>query len=149
MPNDATAIGSYGFSNCNQLTDVYIPDSVSNMSNNAFLYCESMKSIRLSSNIKTINEKAFYGCSELPSLVFPEGIKTLGRNICTSNNNLSIVYLPASLKEVNTRAFYAIPLSTIYYAGTKTQWGQVTVYSGAFYQIPAKVVHCSDGDVSL
>lgn len=149
LSNDAKAIGADGFSNCNQLTDVYIPDSVSNMGSHAFLWCTKMKSIRLSLNIKTIAESAFYGCSKLPSLVFPEGIETLGRNICTSDNSLSIVYLPASLKVVNTRAFYAIPVSMIYYAGTKTQWGQVTVYSGAFNQIPAKVVHCSDGDVSL
>ena len=93
---------------------------------------------------------------ELKNLTFSLEISSVGNisrlgNYCFYNYaKLSSVTLPLSVTEIGEMAFgYCTNLSTINYAGTKTQWASITKGNNWNDHVPAIVVHCSDGDVNL
>lgn len=73
-----TCIGYQAFWNCNSLTNVTIPNSVTTIYNYAFQSCYRLKSISLGNEIKTIGEKAFEGCSNLSNITLPTEITSIG-----------------------------------------------------------------------
>lgn len=75
----------------------------------------------------SIGERAFMGCAVLSSITIPDSITAIRRQGFA----------------------YCSNLSTINYNGTKTQWGTITKGSGWHTNVPATVVHCTDGDSSL
>ena len=77
--------------------------------------------------IKIISKTAFCGCTKLSKLI-----------------------LPASLAELGHLAFCECKsLEEIEFQGTKKQWGAIKKQSTWRDWTPLKVVHCSDGDVSI
>lgn len=104
----------------------YITDTTIN--NNAFLRCERLKAIDLSgTQVTRINQGAFYCCT-LISITLPDTVTYIGQ-----------------------WAFYEChSLASITFEGTIAQWNAITFGGEAWNQnIPATVVHCSDGDVTL
>ena len=63
IPDDGTVevIGKYAFDK-SVVTSMYIPEGVTTIEENAFYYCENLKSITIPSTVKTIKEGAFYSC---------------------------------------------------------------------------------------
>ncbi len=58
--------------------------------------------------------------------------------------------LPYCVTSIGEYAFYDCEsLSTIQYAGTIAQWKEIEFGDGWNDEIPAKVVHCTDGDVKM
>ena len=57
-----TAIGSYGFSNCSQLTSIIIPENVTSIKTGAFLDCTNLTSINIPDGVTSIENNAFDGC---------------------------------------------------------------------------------------
>ena len=53
----------------NNLKECIIPDSVTNISQNAFNYCSYLTSITIPDSVTSIGRLAFYGCSSLTSIV--------------------------------------------------------------------------------
>ena len=56
-------IEPWTFSHCSALTNIEIPDSVSNICSQAFDGCSSLERIRIPSSVNTIGGEAFYSCS--------------------------------------------------------------------------------------
>ena len=66
-----TTIGGSAFRNCNKLTSITIPNSVTAVEENAFYNCTGMNNITIpSSNKITIGENAFNGCSGLEIIYY-------------------------------------------------------------------------------
>ena len=55
----------YGSANCNNLTSITIPNSVTSIGYNAFGYCSGLTSVTIPNSVTSIAEFAFYGCSNL------------------------------------------------------------------------------------
>lgn len=55
-------IGKFAFRNCNSLTSVIIPSSVTEIGEYAFYYCSSLASINIPSSVTTIGGYAFENC---------------------------------------------------------------------------------------
>ena len=79
IPNCVTNIGNYAFYNCSGLTSVTIPNSVTSIGDDAFSYCTSLAYVELSENLDTISRGAFYSCP-LISLLLPASIDSIGGN---------------------------------------------------------------------
>ena len=87
------AIGDSAFANCNKLTKVVLPDSVTKIEANAFSGCSALTEITLSENIRTVGDYAFSGCSALKSISFSVNIKTISQNAfngCTALRTIAI-----------------------------------------------------------
>lgn len=125
--NDVTCIGTYVFYNRKNFTSIEIPNSVTSIGETAFAYCSGLTSIEIPNRVTTIGNDAFEGCRSLTSMMIP-------------NNVTSIGYY----------AFYSCTsLTSISYAGTVAQWNAITKGNNWHNGVPATVVHCIDGDVSL
>ena len=73
-----TAIGSYAFNGCQQLTEVTIPNSVISIGQDAFNGCQSLTSMIIPNSVTIIGDYAFDGCSGLTSVSIGNSVTTIG-----------------------------------------------------------------------
>ena len=100
IPDSVTSISDEAFINCPKLTNISIPNSVTFIGFSAFNSCTSLKSITLPSSLSTIQSSAFYNCG-----------------------NLETIRIPVSVTFIGNYAFAGCPSSmTVTYPGSKTQW---------------------------
>ena len=66
------------FYDCNDLTSVTIPTSVTLIDKYAFMRCSSLTSIVIPNSVTTINSYAFYDCSSLTSITIPNSVTSIG-----------------------------------------------------------------------
>ena len=77
-------IKSCAFRNCSNLASITIPASAFNLGEEAFSYCHSLKSIKITdSNYSqdyhySIGESAFQGCSALTAINIPSSVTSIG-----------------------------------------------------------------------
>lgn len=100
-------IDDYVFYECKNLEEIILPDSVLTVGESSFAYCTNVKKIRLSSNLKIVDDFSMYNivdssafnyCENLVELVIPQGCETVsGFYGCT---NLEQLKLPSSVKYV-------------------------------------------------
>jgi len=67
-------IGEGAFVNCESLTGVTIPDSVTEIGHSAFLNCKSLTSITIPNGVTKIEFMTFGGCLSLTSITLPAGV---------------------------------------------------------------------------
>ena len=67
-----------GFSHCNNLEYIVIPESVTSIENNAFFGCSSLTSITIPDSVTSIGKYAFENCSSLESIVIPSSVTSIG-----------------------------------------------------------------------
>ncbi len=102
-----TSIGWYAFFNCDSLTSITIPASVTSIGHWAFEDCDSLTSITIPASVTRIGYRAFYNCDSLTSVTFGENsqctiISESAFSSCTSLEGLTI---PASVKSIGYWAF--------------------------------------------
>ena len=73
-----TIIKPGAFYGCKSLVRVTIPDTVTHIEESAFGDCDSLRTIRLSTNLIVIGELAFDGCKSLQEVFFPPTITHIG-----------------------------------------------------------------------
>ena len=74
IPNSVTEIGNEAFANCSLLTSVTIPNSVTEIRFMAFADCSSLTSITIPNSVTKIDDYAFAGCP-LESVTVPRSAK--------------------------------------------------------------------------
>ena len=78
--NPVTSIGDFAFAACRSLTRITIPDSVTSIGDEAFLFT-SLTSITIGSGVTSIGDYAFYDCTSLTSIRFQGVAPTMGFNV--------------------------------------------------------------------
>ena len=101
-----TSIENYAFSGCKELTSINIPNSVTIICVNAFMYCVSLKSLTIPGSVKTIQEQAFYGCENLTSIVLSEGVTSIEKGAFRACKSLTSVKIANSVRSIDDYAFY-------------------------------------------
>jgi len=98
-------IGANAFYELTHVTNVHIPEGVSQIGESAFYGCSGLTSIKLPDSVISIGTRAFWRCSALVNIDLPDGLKRIGQMVfadCTSLENLS---LPASLSMLPHSSF--------------------------------------------
>ena len=101
------ASGNGPFTNCPKLNSIEIPEGVTTIPDNAFVYTTSLTYVGLPSTLTRIGNNAFYLCPQLTQLymmILPDGLISIG-NRAFSGCGLSTVYLPSSLEYISSDAF--------------------------------------------
>lgn len=105
-------ISNYAFSACKSLQDIELPVSIKSIGEGAFKAdsryddtYSSLKSIKLSSCLKTIGDEAFYDCTELESIEIPESVESIGISAFENTEKLSQLNLPNEKINIHGRAF--------------------------------------------
>ena len=99
------SIANYAFELCENLTEIYLPESVTSIGDYAFAGCTSLKNISIPVGVKKIGDSAFDSCSQLEQIKLPEGLIELGSQAFEYCSHLKSVSLPASLQKIEYDTF--------------------------------------------
>ena len=136
IPDSVTSIGDYAFF-ATYLTSVTIPGSVITIGECAFDASPCLMSVTISYGVTTIGDHAFSRCTELTSVVIPDSVTTIGDGAFEVCYELTSVVIPDSVTSIGDYAFSECSaLTEVTYGGTEKQWGRVNIGSNA---IPAGI----------
>lgn len=98
-------IWSSAFRDCEDVTDVIIPETVTYISSYAFDKCSNLVSINFPSGMKTIGDGAFMMCSSLESAIIPDSVEYIGTCAFADCTSLKNVNIGNGVTEISSRAF--------------------------------------------
>ena len=88
-----TWIGYQAFMNCNRLTSITIPNSITGIASEAFRDCSSLTNITIPDSVISIGELAFYVCESLTNITIPDSVISIGYNAfyyCRSLTSINV-----------------------------------------------------------
>lgn len=108
------------------VTDLVIPNTITQIKTRAFDYCNSLTSVVIGDGVTSIDSYAFEYCDNLTSVVIGDNVTKIGSWAFSHCDSLTSIVIPISLTEF-TLAFYSCPnITDIYYKGTEEQWSQIS-----------------------
>ena len=121
-----TTIGPAAFFN-SAVTSVTIPDSVTSISDEAFINCPKLTNISIPNSVTYIGFSAFSSCTSLKSITLPSSLSTIQSYAFCNCGNLETIRIPVSVTSIGNCAFDDCPsLMTVTYPGSKKQWDAIT-----------------------
>ena len=105
IPNPVSNLGFESFSYCCGLTSVTIPKSVTSIGEYAFSECISLTSISIPTSVTTISIGAFSGCSNLVYITIPMSVTTIETGVFSRCSHLISVTIPDSVTDIGMGAF--------------------------------------------
>lgn len=104
FPSGIISIRSYEMWNTG-LTDIKMPNTITNIGNNAFCNCDSLESVQMSNAISHIGSYAFGRCPKLTSLSLPSGVTSIGEYAFSSCTSLTNIEIPSGVTEIAEGTF--------------------------------------------
>ena len=105
IPNTVTEIKPNAFYGCSSLTSVVIGDSVTSIGNTAFYDCTSLTSVVIGDSVTSIGSSAFSGCSSLTEIVIPDSVTSIGDWAFRNCTSLTEIVIPDSVTSIGSSAF--------------------------------------------
>ncbi|MBO5815710.1 MAG: leucine-rich repeat protein [Bacteroidales bacterium] len=96
IPDTVTEIKQQAFSDCYSLQSITIPNSVNVIGDHAFMYCDRLSEVDLGNGVEIISESAFYECARLERITIPESVSEIGDYAFFHCSSLSVVNIQAS-----------------------------------------------------
>ena len=142
--------GDCAFSQCSNLTEVVIPNSVTSIGDGAFLDCESLISVVIGDSVASIGFGAFHDCYSLTDVVIGDSVTSIGKRAFAYCSSLTEITIPDSVTSIGEYAFsWCEGLTSIQFEGTVEQWNAIEKGYDWNYDVPATEVVCSNGVVKL
>ncbi len=98
IPDSVTEIGDNAFAYCRNLTTVRMEDSVTKIGADVFKNCQKLTDIRLSNALTDI-DPVFSYCEALEHLTLPAALEKLGKDAFSYCANLKTLTIPPQLKD--------------------------------------------------
>ena len=105
IPNDITEIKKYAFNHCTGLTSITIPGSVTTIGLVAFQDCTGLTSVTIPNSVTTIGGGAFDGCTSLTSVTIPNSVTTIEGTAFSGCTDLTNVTIGNSVTTIGNNAF--------------------------------------------
>ena len=149
IPSSVTHISSSAFDNCYLLQSVEIPNSVTRISAYAFSNCYSLSSVEIPHSVKAIGVQAFEYCTSLQSVEIPGGVTHIREGVFANCSSLKEVVIPNGVEIIDDYVFRGCSsLNTIKFIGTMEKWA--TISKGWWSDdVPTKKVNCSNGQADI
>ena len=87
------------------VTDLIIPDGITEIRMMTFSGCTSLTSVTIPDGVTTIGRGAFIGCSSITNVIIPDGVTTIRSLVFCGCISLKSVTIPSSVTEIGTQAF--------------------------------------------
>ena len=133
LPNGLTKVD--GFSGCESLRSIVIPDSVETIGNSAFSRCKNLETVTFGKNtrVKTIENCAFMTCLKLLEFNLPTTVTYIGEYAFARDM-------------ANGGSYILEQTKTFHYDGTKEEFNKVIRASAWHHMISIKI-DCTDGEI--
>lgn len=105
IPESVTEIKKYAFSGCSGLTSAVIPENVTDIGIYAFHNCSGLASIIIPQDMTNINEGTFAGCSGLTAVTIPESVTGISSYAFNGCSGLTSINIPESVTGIGSYAF--------------------------------------------
>lgn len=123
IPEGITIIGSYAFSDCAELTEIYLPDTVKFVRDSAFQRAANLRKIKFSDQLENLELEALFGCENLTEISLPKSLKVLGDDVFRNSG-----------------------IESINYAGTLEEWSKISRHRETALGIRQNMsLTCTDG----
>ena len=90
---------------CESLKSIEIPNSVTFIGNYIFCGCESLQSIEIPDYVTSIGDGAFSGCKSLQSIEIPDSVTSIGDEAFCGCESLQSIVIPDSFISIGNGAF--------------------------------------------
>lgn len=105
IPESVTNIGEEAFEYCQNVTSIIIPESVTNIGRVAFKSCENLTSVIIPQGVTQIEESTFSGCSSLSNVTIPKGVTSISNSAFYSCTSLKNITIPETVTSIDKSAF--------------------------------------------
>lgn len=93
------------FRDCEELTAVSIPNSITYIGNDCFEDCKRLVSIAIPHSVTSLGDNCFKGCTNLASVILPETVTRLGSGCFYNCDGLETITLPNSITTLESVCF--------------------------------------------
>lgn len=104
---------AWAFFKNESLVTVKLPESITEVGEDIFGDCKTLRGVKLPEGVSRINKEAFYGCSILETINFPAKLTSVGDNAFSLCSKMELDNLPNSLLHVGQSAFCYVPLKAL------------------------------------
>ena len=149
IPDGVTEIKNRTFNGCTSLTSIEIHDGATSIGNNAFENCTNLKSIVIGCNVISIGSSAFYDCSGLKTiinnsdLIFSKGSSDYGAVAYYANKVINV----NQCEQIGDFLFEGSAL--VHYMGEETDLSLPIDYNGENYEIGSNSFYDCAGLTSI
>ena len=105
IPESVTVIMDYAFKNCKNLETAVLPDKLTELKKGVFYGCQALKSIEFPETLTAIGDQAFRACVNIDRIEIPGSVKSIGELAFDSCQKLSSIILNEGLQEIGAYAF--------------------------------------------
>ncbi len=112
FPEKLLSIGEQAFRNCNELTEIYIPDNIELIGDYAFCSCYNLAKVRMSPKMKTISDFAFAECGRLSEFIWEAETKAIGKDAFRNCKNLTDFDF-ASVEKIGESSFVGSGVNSV------------------------------------
>ena len=104
IPEDITQLIDYTFYGCESLTSVTVPETVSSVGYYSFSRCTNLSNVTLADGLQRIDDRAFLGCTVLEEITVPESVTEIGA-YAFSACGLTSFTVPESITQIGNGLF--------------------------------------------
>lgn len=105
IPEGVTEIKPYAFYGCSGLTSVTIGSGVTSIGQSAFRNCSGLTSVIIPDGVTSIGSWAFSCCSGLTSVTIPDGVTSIGEAAFPYCSGLTSVTIGSGVTSIGSSAF--------------------------------------------
>ena len=98
IPEGVTEIRQGAFASCTNLKKISLPKSLTEIDSYAFASCTSLESVTLGENVTYIGTDAFRECASLKYVTFPQKVEYLGESVFGGCASLESIILPEGIE---------------------------------------------------
>lgn len=102
-----TCILQIVFLECDNITSITIPDSVTAMFEGVFSGCDNLRTVNLGKGLSRIEQFSFYDCKSLESIVIPDSVTEIGLSAFDKCVRLETVKIGKGLAFIDDNVFFS------------------------------------------
>ena len=104
FPSSVTTIEPYAFASTG-LTELVLPNTITNISTGAFSYCRDLVSVVLPDSITSIPSSLFRECHSLPYVDIPKSVTDIESHVFSECHSLTHIELPDCMTTIGDQLF--------------------------------------------